>query len=450
MVKLATIADLQAQLNELDEQEDTILADAEANHGGAFTDEHNEQLADIDKQREQIQANIKARETFEARRKERENQLAQRPVGSGRRSGSDSPVVVVKEPDFSADPKRGFSTPREFIQAVVRNGGRTPARADDNRLRYLAAAGSDEQGTYSDPYGGFLVPEAFSPNVQSIAAEADPLANLIRRLPMDGPSVTLLARTDKDHTSSVTGGLQWYRRAETDTISATRAKMEKVRFNANSAMGVNYQTEELLQDSPVAFSAFIASGFQEELGAFLMNERIYGTGSGEFEGLLNTPSLVTVAKEGSQTADTIVGENVLKMRKRIWRYGQSVWLTNHDTYEQLAQVHIAGTNSDVFLFNPDRGVDKPDTLLGRPVIFTEYVPTLGDKGDIWLINPMEYIEMTYQPLQSAESVHVRFLEHERTVKFFLRNDGRSLWRSALTPKKSSVTMSPFVTLAARA
>jgi hypothetical protein len=32
----------------------------------------------------------------------------------------------------------------------------------------------------------------------------------------------------------------------------------------------------------------------------------------------------------------------------------------------------------------------------------------------------------------------------------MRNDGRSWWRSALTPRKSSDTLSPFVVIAARA
>jgi hypothetical protein len=56
----------------------------------------------------------------------------------------------------------------------------------------------------------------------------------------------------------------------------------------------------------------------------------------------------------------------------------------------------------------------------------------------------------YQPLQSAESLHVRFEYNERTFRFTMRNDGRCWWRSAITPKKSSTTLSPFVTLAARA
>ena len=75
---------------------------------------------------------------------------------------------------------------------------------------------------------------------------------------------------------------------------------------------------------------------------------------------------------------------------------------------------------------------------------------MGDTGDILLVNPTQYLDGLYQPLQSAESLHVRFDSHERAFKFWLRNDGKCWWRAALTPKNSASTLSPFVKLDARA
>ena len=70
--------------------------------------------------------------------------------------------------------------------------------------------------------------------------------------------------------------------------------------------------------------------------------------------------------------------------------------------------------------------------------------TLIERG-VW----SQYLEGYRQDMQMAESIHVRFLNHENTFKFWVRNDGAPWWRSALTPHKSSDTLSPFVTLAAR-
>ena len=47
-------------------------------------------------------------------------------------------------------------------------------------------------------------------------------------------------------------------------------------------------------------------------------------------------------------------------------------------------------------------------------------------------------------------MHVRFENHEQVFKFWTENAGAPWWRSALTPKNGANTLSPFVTLAARA
>ena len=137
------------------------------------------------------------------------------------------------------------------------------------------------------------------------------------------------------------------------------------------------------------------------------------------------------------------------MRARCYGYSQAVWLANHDTFAQLAVIGGDGNGSgNLWMQSPAEG--RPDMLLGRPIFFSEYAETLGDKGDIMLVNASQIYNGVYQPLQSAESIHVRFVEHERCFKFYKRNDMRCAWKNALTPRKGSNTLSPLVTLAARA
>jgi len=158
---------------------------------------------------------------------------------------------------------------------------------------------------------------------------------------------------------------------------------------------------------------------------------------------------VSVAKESGQTADTIVVENLLKMRSRCWGYNNAIWMANHDTYPQIAVVGGDGAGSGN-LWQQSMVEGRPDMLLGRPIFFTEYTATIGDANDILLINWAEYLEATYQPMRMEESIHVRFLNNEKTFKFYTRNDGRGWWAAALTPRNSSNTLSPFVGLAERA
>lgn len=136
------------------------------------------------------------------------------------------------------------------------------------------------------------------------------------------------------------------------------------------------------------------------------------------------------------------------MRTRCWRYGSAVWIANHGTLPMLRSlVQAIGTGGVVVpYFTTD--VNGNAMLDGRPLFFSEFCPALGTEGDIGLYNWSEYLEGTLTSQQNAESMHVRFLEHERTFKFWMENDARCWWRSALTPKNGP-TRSPIVTLQTR-
>lgn len=351
---------------------------------------------------------------------------------------------------FEADPKKGFANHRDFLMAVLNNSDRPSREARDERLRFLATAGSDEQGGYSDPYGGFLVPVGFAPNLMQMTPEEDPIGGRTTQVPMSAPKIEVLARVDKNHSTSVSGGLTVCRRAETQTQAASRMEMEKIGMTAYSLFGLAYATEEILTDSPISFAALLEAGFRDQFTSHLIDERLNGTGVGELEGIINSDCLVSITKETGQAADTIVWQNILKMRARAWRYGQCVWMANHDCLPQLMSLVMPIGTGGVPLWQTSAREGEPDTILGRPLIVTEYCKTVGDKGDLLCCNWSQYLEGTYQALQSAESVHVRFVNHERTFKFWLRNAGKCWWRSPLTPKNSTATLSPFVSLNARA
>jgi len=364
--------------------------------------------------------------------------------------------VTKQRPAFLDDPCKGFKTSQDFFRAVLdASQGRLTS---DERLLSLAgrrngfgmAAGSDEAGTYADPYGGFLVPRGFMPNLLQVAAEADPTAGRTTAIPMTASKVIIPARTDKTHTSSVSGGLVVYRRSETQSVTASRMTVEQVELSATPLMGLSYATEELIADSAISFVALLEAGFRDEFAGKILNEKINGTGVGQYEGVINAACTVGITKETGQDADSIVYENIIKMRARCWRYQDAIWLYNHDCLPQLMQLVMVIGTSGVPMWQNSAREGEPDMLLGRPAFPTEFCPTVGDAGDIILGNWSQYLEGTLQGLESAESMHVRFEYNERTFRFTMRNDGRCWWRTALTPKKSSSTLSPFVYINARA
>lgn len=368
----------------------------------------------------------------------------------------DYPGHIEVKNAFEDDPNKGFKSSQEFFKSVMQAS--ISGRTNDDRLLFLsgkrtgfqAAVGSDEQGTYADPYGGFLVPSGFVPNLLQVAAEGDPTAGRTTAIPMASPKVAIPARTDKTHTSSVSGGLVVYRRSETQAVTASRMTVEQIELSAVPLMGLSYATEELIADSAISLVALIEAGFRDEFASKVLNEKINGTGAGTMEGVINAPCTISVSAETGQDADSIVYENVINMRSRCWGYQNAIWLYNHDCLPQLMQLVMTIGTSGVPMWQNSAREDRPDMLLGRPAFPTEYCPIVGDAGDLILGNWSQYLEGTYQPLESAESLHVRFEYNERTFRFLMRNDGRCWWRSALTPKKSTVTLSPFVVIAARA
>lgn len=367
------------------------------------------------------------------------------PAPSASKSSVKTGLIEVGASSVEKDPMAGFKTSQEFFSAIAKNRGRA---GSDERLRYLAAVGSDEHNTQDGQYGGFGVPEAMLTEVKKVTPEMNPLAERVTSVPMEAPSVKLNARVDKDHSSSVAGGLQVYRRGEEGAATSSRQSMEQIVLSANSLTGLTYATRELIYSSPATVASILAD-FPQAFADKEFEEMLNGSGVDEFEGIANCPATISVAKEGGQAADTIVKENILKMRARCWGFQNAVWIANHDAYPQLAVVGGDGNGSGN-LYQNSISEDRPDTLLGRPIFYSEYTETLGDKGDIYLLDMSQYLMGEYKAMESMSSVHVRFVENEEAFRFDKSNDARSWWRSALTPRKGASTLSPFVTLAARA
>lgn len=503
---LKQLADIDSQIDALlshDELDDTSRAEH-----AKLVAERAKVTGKIDRERDR-QAREEERERLADDEEKRKRTVAAPVVaGTNRLAKPDTPALPIKVPatveekvitlangakvsrEWLADPARGFDSHVDYFKAVIDAG--TGERFDP-RLKPLAAinrredadnqsqargsdyilpaaftpagmtitsfhnsrgkqitAGSDEQGTYSDPYGGFLANrKSYRNDLLKLMPEDDPMGALTTKIPMETASVSIPARTDKNHTTSVSGGLRVYRRSETQAVTASRMEIEEVELKATPLMGVAYATEELLARSPMSFIALIRAGFSDEFSSKLIRERLEGTGAGQFEGVLNTPCIISVTAESGQSPDTIILDNIYKMRARCWKYSRAIWTANHDTLPQLATLNAVVGTGGVPFWQPSAREDHPDMLMGRPLYFTEFQPTVGDTGDILLGVWSEYLEGQLSPMQDAESIHVRFLEHERALKMWTETAGRCWWRAPLTPAKSASTLSPFVKLAAR-
>jgi ATP-dependent Clp protease, protease subunit len=388
--------------------------------------------------------------------------------------GPKTPRVGVRN-RAENDPRYGFESQTDFLLAVIKNSGaRSREEVREERLRPLAvldegedsrdglsftlprgfaprsiraAQGSDEQGTYADQYGGFLQQTEVKPGLLMIEPEADPTEGLVTNVPMGAPIVKFNARVDKNHASSVSGGLTFTRTPETVDGTSSRMKFQQVSLEAAPFVGIAHESEQLIQDSPISLAALLSAGFKSQRAAQLLKEKLFGVGGGQYMGVANASCTISVAKETNQVAATINSENVIKMAARLW--GPGVWLANQSCKPQLYKLSLTIGTAGVPLYQPSPTAGFPDYLLGWPVFYTEHCKAVGTVGDIILGNWSQYLEGIYSPMRSDESIHVRFIALERTLRFYERNCAAPWWATALTPENGD-TLSPFVTLATRA
>lgn len=340
----------------------------------------------------------------------------------------------------------------EQMRAVYTAGA--PGGTVDRRLSVLNAATGLNESVPSD--GGFLVQPEFAQAIFERAYSTGEIMTRINKIPI-GPGRNGLKTPGVDESSradgSRWGGIRAYWEGEADQITGSKPKFSLIEQNLKKLTALVYATDDLLEDA-TAMEAWLMQRVPLEINFKSEDAIINGTGAGQPLGVLKSGCLVSVAKEAGQAADTIVFENVSKMWSRCWAPSRknAVWLINQDTETQLNGMSIAVGTGGVPVYLPAGGLSASpySSLFGRPVIPVEYCATVGDLGDIILADFSQYQAIDKGGIKTATSIHVRFDYNETAFRFVFRFDGQPAWKTALTPYKGSNTLSPFVSLAARA
>jgi len=309
--------------------------------------------------------------------------------------------------------------------------------------------------------GGALIPTEFANTILKRMYSSGQILSRVRRLPITGnsievPYVNETSRAD----GSRMGGVRGYWVAETKVLTDSQPDFGRLQLKLKKVSAAGYITDEMAADY-TATGALLQNMFADELVYQVENAIVNGTGAGRPQGILNTAAKVEVTIETNQTADTVWGPNIVKMWSRMYAPSRqnAVWLVNQDVEPYLWSLALEGrygsasTSADAIpLYYPANGITNAGQygiLMGRPVIPVEYCDTVGDVGDIILVDLSQYLFIEKGP-EAAESMHVRFLYDEMTYRVTHRVDGSIWWSTALTPVNSSNTLAPVVTLGARA
>ena len=358
----------------------------------------------------------------------------------------------IEEVSPSLSGQAGFKNLGEYAKAVQKASvhGSRP----DSRLLYNAPTGTSSEGVPAD--GGYAVPPDFKNEIwRKVQGEAS-LLHFCDQQTSASNSLTF----PKDETTpwQASGGVRVNWTSEGAKITESKLSLGEETIKLEKLAALLPVTEELLSDVS-ALTRYIYSRIPEVMGYAINNAILNGTGTGQPLGILNAgnTALKTVAKETSQVADTIVFQNIVNMWSGMHAAGKSrcIWVVHPTVGAQLMSMAFPGTGTAVPVYLPPNGLaDTPYAkLLGRPIVESEACATLGDPGDINLLDLSKYMTVLKAGqvgMRTDVSMHLYFDYDVVAFRFIMRLGGKPWWSAPITSADGVTTYSAFVTLAERA
>lgn len=377
-----------------------------------------------------------------------------RPANQAERRETQAAQTVPAQARRSTSGNFGFRSFGEFAQAV-RNASLHGAETDPRLVRNAATTYSSE-GVGAD--GGFGVPPDYRPAIIQKVMGEDSLISRCDQLETGSNNMTF----PKDETTpwQTTGGVQAYWEGEGDAANASKVALQAVNVRLHKLMALVPVTEELLADG-AALDSYLGRKAPEKIDFKVSNAIFAGSGVGQPLGILNSGALVTVSKESSQAADTVLAENIFKMWSRMYApcRRNAIWLINQDVEPQLFGMtvkvkNVAGTENvgGSAIYIPPGGINNSPygLLMGRPVVVSEVCKTIGDVGDVVLADMTKYLAATKSGgIRSDVSIHLYFDQDISAFRFIFRVGGQPWWTAPISRANGSNTLSAFVALEAR-
>jgi HK97 family phage major capsid protein len=420
----------------LDAQAALVRAAIDA--GRAMTDDEQKQYDTMETEIKALEKTIAAQDAIQ-KRKDEDATPVNIPLHAIPKPAKDEGLRVFKNLAEQLRAVKNFATDGTVDERLNRL---------NNEFRNAAPLGGNE-GVGSE--GGFAVQSDFAGFMMESAAQAGQILPRVDSYPVSQGS-NRVEWTDIDETSVATtvfGGVQVYWEGEGQGATATQPKLAQRELKLLKLLGFAYATYELDQDSDFISQLYTRAftlAIQRELEGCI----VAGTGVGKPLGFTKAGCKVTVSKETSQAADTVIWKNISKIYNRaLGNKSDYVWLMHPDCHEQLdfLQFPVGTGGVPVYLQAAQEGA--VDLLKGKPVIDSDHCSAIGDLGDFNFVNLKDYFLIYKGGVQADTSMHVAFLTAQNCFRFIFRANGMPKRSSALTIKNSSNERSTFVTLEAR-
>lgn len=434
-----TLTDVQGQIDSIvnaADEDDRDLTDEEL----STVEELNDKVANLNRQ-------ITARNARIAAAQPRGRQTKPDPTNAGK-PGTGGRTTVPAQPKNERDVQTfGFNSMGEFANHVARH-----YKGDEAASTRITNATSTYANEQSGAEGGFLVPPEFRTAIWTKVTGEGSLVARTQQFQTGGNSLTFPA--DETTPWDTTTGVQAYWGGEGDVKTPSKPAFEMKQLRLNKLYCLVPVSDELLEDA-AGLESWLRVKAPQKMDARLNTAMVRGNGVGKPQGFLNSGSLITVSKDASQDADTITMQNIVNLWTRMYAGSRAnaVWVINQDIEGQLMTLKFPDeTGQNLYpVYMPAGGLSASPfgMLLGRPVLPVEAASTLGDKGDISLVDWSQYMTLTKAGgggVKTDVSIHLYFDQDLTAFRFVLRIAGQPLWNSTISPENGSMTRSWAVTL----
>ena len=219
-----------------------------------------------------------------------------------------------------------------------------------------------QEGTDSE--GGYLVPDEFERTLVEALEEENvfrTLAHVIRTSSGDRKIPVVASK----------GSASWV--DEEGAYQESDDAFSQVSIGAYKLGTMIKVSEELLADSVFDLEAYISKEFARRIGAREEESFFNGDGKGKPLGILAATGGaevgVTAASATAITADEVI--DLFYSLKAPYRKN-AVWLLNDATVKQIRKLK---DSTGQYLWQPSLVAGTPDTILGRPVKTSAFMPT---------------------------------------------------------------------------
>ena len=270
----------------------------------------------------------------------------------------------------------------------------------------------------TDSQGGYLVPDEFHRQLIQALEEYNIMRRLARVIRTSSGDLQIPVVATK-------GTASWV--DEAGEIPTSDGSFGQVLLSAYKLATMIKVSHELLNDSAFPLESFLAQDFGRRIGTLEEEAFLVGNGTKKPTGVLVGAGVGKTA--GSPTAITFDDVMDLYHSLKSPYRNKAVFVANDLTVKALRKLK---DNSGQYLWQPSLVAGTPDTVLGRPIHVSSYMPTIAAEAKIMAFGDFSYYWIADRQGRTFERLNELFAQTDQVgFKATQRVDGKLILPEAI-------------------